>query len=81
MKARIAFALALLLLARLAAGQEEHDSAEVALGERLFLETRFAQFFAANAADVNLPLPAGGDPVVETSETTGTPLPGPFAGH
>jgi hypothetical protein len=61
------------------AAQEEADPAEVKLGERLFLETRFAEFFARNAADVNAPL-AAGDPVVATSETTGAPLPGPFAG-
>jgi hypothetical protein len=37
--------------------------AEVAIGERLFLETRFAQFFFANAGgDANAPLSAG-DPV------------------
>jgi hypothetical protein len=62
------------------AAQEEADPAEVTLGERLFLETRFAEFFARNAADVNAPL-AAGDPVVATSETTGAPLPGPFAGN
>ncbi|MBT8123505.1 MAG: hypothetical protein KJO81_01630 [Gammaproteobacteria bacterium] len=44
---------------------EELDPAEIMLGERLFLETRFAQFFAAhNDADVNLPL-SQGDPALE----------------
>jgi cytochrome c peroxidase len=57
----------------------QEDPAEVTLGERLFLETRFAEFFARNASDVNAPL-AAGDPAVDTSETTGAPLPGPFAG-
>ena len=52
--------------------QEEADPAEIALGERLFLETRFAQYFAAHGA--------GGDPVMDVTETTGAPLPGPFAG-
>src|SRR5262245_40646534 len=61
------------------AQEEEADPAEVTLGERLFLETRFAEFFARSATDVNAPL-AVGDPVVATSETTGAPLPGPFAG-
>jgi cytochrome c peroxidase len=51
---------------------EEPDPPEVAIGERLFRETRFAQFFAAQ--------PAGGDPVMEQTETVGAPLPGPFAG-
>jgi hypothetical protein len=55
------------------------DPPEVALGERLFLETRFAQFFAARAAGVNDPL-ATGDPVMDILETTGVPRPGPFAG-
>jgi hypothetical protein len=58
------------------------DPPEVVVGERLFLETRFAQFFAAAlgaSGDVNHPL-AAGDPVVDALETTGDPRPGPFAG-
>jgi len=56
------------------------DPPEVQVGERLFLETRFAQyFFAHTGGDVNTPL-IGGDPVMQTSETAGAPLPGPFAG-
>ena len=44
---------------------EELDPAEIMLGERLFLETRFAQFFAAHYnADVNTPL-SKGDPALE----------------
>ena len=82
MKPRLLLALAWLATAApLALAQEEADPAEVALGERLFLETRFAQFFAAHMVDVNRPLPDGGDPVVEATETTGAPLPGPFAGQ
>jgi cytochrome c peroxidase len=54
------------------------DPAQVQLGERLFLETRFAQFFFANSGgDVNTPL-VEGDPVMATSQTAGAPLPGPF---
>lgn len=61
-------------------GVEAPDPPEVAIGERLFLETRFAQFFFANSpGDVNAPL-AGGDPVVDTTVTTRGSLPGPFAG-
>ena len=44
---------ALLLAAALAGGpaaSAQDDPAEVTIGERLFLETRFAQFFARNAA-------------------------------
>jgi hypothetical protein len=59
---------------------EEPDPAEVAIGERLFLETRFAQFFMANGGDdVNAPL-AAGDPVMDTTITLGEPFEGPFTG-
>ena len=50
------------------------------IGEALFLDTRFAEFFAANMVGVNQPLPKG-DPVVEQVETTNGPLAGPFAGQ
>ena len=54
---------------------------EEAVGERLFLETRFSQFFAAHSAgDANASL-AAGDPVMETTVTVGNPQPGPFAGQ
>ena len=64
-----------------ALGQEEEaDPAEVAIGERLFLETRFAQFFfASSAGDANAVVPTG-DPTMDFTATTGDPLPGPFAG-
>lgn len=62
------------------AQDDEADPPEVAIGERLFLETRFAEFFERNAHDVNAPLPEG-DPVVDEVETTGAALPGPFAGR
>jgi hypothetical protein len=56
------------------------DSAKVAIGERLFLETRFAQYFFAHSnGDANAVL-AEGDSVVATTVTTGQPLPGPFRG-
>jgi cytochrome c peroxidase len=67
-------------LAGALAAHAQEDPAEVTVGERLFLETRFAEFFARNATDVNLPL-AAGDPVVATTATTTGPLPGPFAGE
>jgi len=64
-----------------AASAVDTDPPEVQLGERLFLETRFAEFFFANFnGDVNAPL-ASGDPVMNTSQTTGVPLPGPFVGQ
>jgi hypothetical protein len=58
--------------------------AEQAVGERLFMETRFAQAFSAFlAAGGNVNDPNVGDPVVDTVETTtpGVPIdPGPFKG-
>jgi hypothetical protein len=60
------------------AADGEADPPEVAIGERLFLETRFAQFFFARAkGDANAVLPAG-DPVLEVIETLDAPLPRPF---
>lgn len=67
----------------LIAGEEEEagDPAEVTIGERLFLETRFAQFFFANSnGDVNAPL-AKGDPAVEFLQTLNGPIPSPMAGQ
>jgi len=61
---------------------EAGDPAEVVNGERLFLETRFAQFFAANmiGGDVNVPL-ADGDPTMDTIvHANGSTFAGPFAG-
>ncbi|MDB6031879.1 MAG: hypothetical protein JWM16_2217 [Verrucomicrobiales bacterium] len=56
------------------------DPAEVMLGERLFLETRFSQFFFARCGgDVNTNLSVG-DPVLDNTLTTAQTLPGPFAG-
>jgi len=56
--------------------------AEEAVGERLFLETRFAQAFKVfmdNGGDVNNS--KAGDGVVDTVETLGAPInPGPFKG-
>src|ERR1700748_2653136 len=50
-------------------------------GERLFLETRFAQFFFTNSAgDANTNLSAG-DPVMNTTASIYGTLLGPFAGQ
>ena len=46
----------------------------------LFVETRFAEYFAAHMTGVNDPL-AVGDPVVAQVQTTNGLLPGPFAGY
>jgi len=54
--------------------------AEDTIGERLFIDTRFAQYFATHMTGVNQPL-AVGDPAVATVNTPSGPLPGPFAGQ
>ena len=61
------------------------SGAEATVGERLFVETRFAQAFKVyldSGGKVNN-VPTIGDPVMDLSETTrsGVGLPGPFAGH
>lgn len=56
------------------------DPPEVALGERLFLETRFAQFFFAHSGGNANGVLKQGDPVLEATVTAGSGLPGPFAG-
>jgi len=86
--ARWAITLALLLLMiSCNAGQApqfpaEADAtpAEDSIGERLFLDTRFAQYFATHMAGVNQPLTVG-DPVVAVVNTLTGTLPGPFAGQ
>ena len=50
----------------------ERDPAEVSIGERLFLETRFAQAWYAH--------PGQADPVMAVTATIDQPLRGPFAG-
>ncbi len=73
----------LLYGALLCAQEEAPDPAEIVIGERLFLETRFAQFVMIaldTGQDVNTPLNTG-DPVMEETVTTSDPLPGPFAGQ
>ena len=60
---------------------EDFDPPEQSIGERLFLETRFAEYFAANMTDINAPL-AVGDPVVSRIQNiNGAPMAGPFAGQ
>jgi cytochrome c peroxidase len=52
--------------------EEEADPPEIAIGERLFLETRFAQSYHAK--------PGKADPALSQTVTTTEPLQGPFAG-
>lgn len=72
--------LSLFLIPVFSFAQEEFEPPEITNGERLFLETRFAQFFSSHSGgDANFQL-AQGDPVLDETETTGAPMPGPFAG-
>jgi hypothetical protein len=50
------------------------------IGERIFLDTRFSEYFATHMTGINHPL-AAGDPAVATVPTTNGSLPGPFAGQ
>ncbi len=54
--------------------------ADQALGERIFRDPRFSQYFATHATDVNAP-PSPGDPTVAVSvNALGPALPGSLAG-
>jgi len=76
----MSFLLALLAMVS-PAFDEDDDLAEVIVGGRLFLETRFSQyFFAHRQGQVNEPL-AAGDPVMDRSAGVTEDLPGPFAGR
>jgi cytochrome c peroxidase len=81
---------ALFFLATAIAHAEELDPAEIMLGERLFLETRFAQYFASHLnkhGDVNTTLKKGDPALEKTTRFFGLPpyqIPftdGPFAGQ
>jgi hypothetical protein len=55
------------------------DPPAVTIGERLFIDTRFAQFYAANYdGNVNHPL-AKGDPALDSVVVKGKMVSGPFA--
>ncbi|HEY2343317.1 MAG TPA: hypothetical protein VGH90_09825 [Chthoniobacteraceae bacterium] len=75
----IAFAFAFLSLSVFACA-DPGDPPQQTIGERLFLETRFSQFFFANSnGDANAVLNAG-DPVMDNTVTLNGPVAGPFAG-
>lgn len=63
-------------------GSLSFKDAEVRLGDRLFFETRFSQFYFANAGgDSNATLPKG-EPLMDVVPVAvGEDLPGPFAGQ
>src|SRR5580658_9960529 len=50
------------------------------IGERLFLETRFAEFFFTNSGGDANALLTNGDPVMNVTASIYGPLPGPFNG-
>lgn len=85
----LAFCLALLTICVSGCGsgkapdpppEVEGAPADQNVGERIFVDTRFAEYFAANMTGVNDPLPVG-DPVVAQVNTPIGSLPGPFAGE
>jgi len=84
-KLRVLCAVAIMVAAMLPAFHaraDEDGSGTANIGERLFLETRFAEFFYTNSGgDANFQL-TNGDPVMDvTVSATHSPLPGPFAGQ
>jgi hypothetical protein len=60
--------------------EAEGAPADQNVGERIFVDTRFAEYFAEHMTGVNDPLPVG-DPVVAQVTTPIGVLPGPFAGQ
>ncbi len=79
---RVVITAALLFAAVFSARADNDDTIGGAnIGERLFLETRFAQFFFTNSGgNANFQL-TNGDPVMNTTASIYGPLPGPFAGQ
>jgi hypothetical protein len=68
-------------LAVVARAQDNDSFGGSNIGERLFLETRFAQFFFTNSGgNANAQL-TNGDPVMNVTASIYGPLPGPFAGQ
>jgi cytochrome c peroxidase len=61
--------------------ESEGAPADQNIGERLFVETRFAEYFAANMTDINAPLAVGDSVVSQVQNVYTGPLPGPFAGQ
>lgn len=61
--------------------EKEGAPAEQNIGERLFVDTRFAEYFAANSTDVNATLTTGDPVVTQVQSVYSGPMPGPFAGQ
>ncbi|HVV47568.1 MAG TPA: hypothetical protein VHC72_20295, partial [Bryobacteraceae bacterium] len=60
--------------------EEDVTPAADSIGEALFLDTRFNEYFETHMTGVNDPL-ATGDPVVNQVQTSNGPMPGPLAGQ
>lgn len=60
--------------------EAEGAPADQNVGERIFIDTRFAEYFAQNMTGVNDPLPVGDAVVAQVNTPIGT-VPGPFAGE
>lgn len=65
-------AMLLMTTALCAYAEEAPEPSEIAIGERLFLETRFAQAYFSN--------PGKADPAISHTNTSNGQLPGPFRG-
>jgi hypothetical protein len=68
-------------LISLHAQNDESVNGSANIGERLFLETRFAEFFYTNSSGNANAILTNGDPVVSNVASIYGPLPGPFAGY
>jgi hypothetical protein len=62
-------------------GQDDDALGGPNIGERLFLETRFAEFFFTNSGGNANAVLTNGDPVMNVSASIYGALPGPFAGQ
>jgi cytochrome c peroxidase len=69
------------LTAAFRARADDDAAGSANIGERLFLETRFAQFFFTNSGGNANFILTNGDPVMSTTASIYGPLPGPFAGQ
>jgi cytochrome c peroxidase len=83
-ESKFLLAACLLLTPVIASHAQDLDgplNAAATMGERLFLETRFAEYYFTNSGgNANLQLNPG-DPVMKLTQTIGGPVPGPFAGQ
>src|ERR1700733_11985683 len=77
----IGILLLVVSLAAVARAQDPDALGGPNIGERLFLETRFAEFYFTNSGGNPNAVLTNGDPVMNVSETINGPLPGPFKNY